>query len=368
MIKLLTIVGARPQFIKAAVLSRLIASPEYCGRVKEYLVHTGQHYDNNMSGSFFAEMQIPAPDFQLLLGGGSHGEMTGRMLIDLERVLNKENPDLVMVYGDTNSTLAGALAASKLGLAVAHVEAGLRSNDKKMPEEQNRILVDHLSTYLFCPTRRAVENLQIEGISASSDTVKSSDSPGVFLTGDIMYDAAMHYSRVISETESNVLDSIKKVCNTGFGLLTVHRAENTNSKSALSSIIRAIGEIQGEKFIFPVHPRTSKAIADFEIRLPENIIPINPVGYFDMLRLEMACRFVVTDSGGVQKEACFWGKPCITLRKTTEWTETVDAGWNVLVGSDENLIKNAILSRPSGGDRNLYGDGNSAYKILNAML
>jgi len=347
--KIFTIVGARPQFVKAAVLSRLIRTDYWKDKVSEILVHTGQHYDENMSDVFFNEMEIPKPDYNLNIGSGSHGKMTGEMLIEIENLLLNEKPDLVLVYGDTNSTLAGALAASKLNIPIAHVEAGLRSFWKEMPEEQNRILTDHISSWLFCPTEPAVENLQKEGIKTS-----------VYNVGDIMLDANNYYrSKVVSEEKNNEEEFI---------LATVHRAENTNNLDKLQNIIEAFNKID-TKIVLPLHPRTKKIIKSNDIKISDNIDIIDPIGFYEMLSLETNCKCIITDSGGVQKEAYFSKKPCITLREKTEWVETTESGWNVLVGTDTHKIINAYknLNIPKAYE-SFYGNGNTADRILQTLV
>lgn len=351
--KIITIIGARPQFIKAAVLSRLIRSNNWKDKFTEVLIHTGQHYDTNMSEVFFQQMRIPTPDINLNVGSASHGKMTGEMLIQIEKVLIAENPDILIVYGDTNSTLAGALAASKLNIPIAHIEAGLRSYWKKMPEEQNRILADNLSTWLFCPTETAVSNLKKEGINE-----------GVICVGDIMLDASLYYQK---EVNSSSYKKIRINNNSPFFLLTIHRAENTDDAISLNNIFKGLtsDNING---IFPIHPRTKKKMEEFNIKIPNNIIMINPIGYLEMIELQQNCKFIVTDSGGVQKEAYFMKKPCITLRNQTEWVETVDSGWNTLVGTNIDLIKHSIMSIKCPQEySNIYGNGNAAEQILSAL-
>ena len=361
--KIITVIGARPQFVKAAVLSRLIRSEKWKDTFTEILLHTGQHYDQNMSEVFFSDMEIPKPDYNLNIGSGSHGKMTGQMLIGIEEVILKEKPDMLLVYGDTNSTLAAALAASKLHIAVAHVEAGLRSFWKYMPEEQNRILTDHVSEYLFCPTLTAVKNLNAEGITNS-----------VFHVGDIMYDANLYYmAKLQNEKEKGInrLLTIKKITTeiqkSGFVLVTIHRAENTDDDKKLSEIINALNRLP-INIILPLHPRTRKIIADRAYKLNSNIKLIEPVGYFEMLELEQNCDLILTDSGGVQKEAYFMRKPCITLRDQTEWVETVESGWNVLAGTSSKSILdnfNNYIKPLSSPD--YFGNGNAGDEILNIL-
>ncbi len=354
--EILTIIGARPQFIKAAVLSRYIKNNPQCG-VMETLVHTGQHYDKNMSDVFFDEMDIPKPDYNLNIGSGSHGKMTGLMLEHIEKLLLELKPDALLVYGDTNSTLAGALAASKLHVPVAHVEAGLRSFMMAMPEEQNRRLTDHLSTWLFCPTDTAIENLQNEGIS-NRNGVASSDNKVVCKTGDIMYDASLYYRK------KNIEIDIPK----NFILLTIHRAENTDNIERLNNIVKAINKLSNKNFIFPIHPRTRKIMNQQGLEFDKHVKVIEPIGYLEMIKYEESCDAVLTDSGGVQKEAFFFKKPCITMRDSTEWVELVDSGWNTLVGADSDKIVKAVnLFALPGESPPLYGDGHTAEKILQAL-
>ena len=354
--KIVTIVGARPQFVKAAVVSREIQKHTH---IKEIIVHTGQHYDANMSAIFFQEMQIPVPDYNLGIRGSSHGAMTGRMLEEIEKVLLQENPDCVLVYGDTNSTLAGSLAAAKLHIPVAHVEAGLRSYNMRMPEEINRILTDRISTWLFCPTNTAVHNLKKEGYTEQNAVIVN--------VGDVMYDAALFYEKIArpSETISNLLQSMNE-----FYLATVHRAENTDSVSRITAIFKALEIISEKKsMILPLHPRTQKLIKSMGIAL-EKICVIDPVGYFDMITLLKKCSGVFTDSGGVQKEAYFFQKVCITLRDETEWVELVEYSFNTLVGADYERILEAermLVTKTVDWSHKLYGDGNAAAKIVQLL-
>lgn len=355
---ILTVIGARPQFIKAAVFSRYLRDNPSLG-IKETLVHTGQHYDQNMSEVFFKEMDIPAPDVNLHLGSGSHGKMTGAMLSGIEELLLQKKPDALLVYGDTNSTLAGALAASKLLVPVIHVEAGLRSFMMAMPEEQNRRLTDHLSTYLFCPTETAVQNLAREGITDSAGRKPSADCKRVCMTGDIMYDANLYY-----RAHNNV-----KIEDKDFILLTIHRQENTDNIARLSSIVEAINALSSESFVFPVHPRTRKILAANSLRFGAHVKLIDPIGYFEMLSYEENCKCVLTDSGGVQKEAFFFEKSCVTMRDSTEWVELVQSGWNTLTGADTERIVAAVkgISRPKTVPP-LYGDGKCARLIADEIL
>jgi UDP-GlcNAc3NAcA epimerase len=354
---ILTIIGARPQFIKAAVLNRYIRDNPFCG-IQETLLHTGQHYDQNMSDVFFDEMDIPKPDINLHTGSGSHGKTTGLMLEGIENVILEKKPDAALVYGDTNSTLAGALAAGKLRVPVAHVEAGLRSYMMAMPEEQNRRLTDHLSTWLFCPTQTAVDNLKQEGISNNGAVPPSADKKCVELTGDIMYEASLYY-----RNKTNV-----KLNEKDFILLTIHRAENTDDFERLSSIVNAVNNLKDYNFIFPIHPRTNKILERQNLRFGSHVKIIEPVGYLEMTALEGACSAVLTDSGGVQKEAFFFRKPCITLRDSTEWVELVNSGWNTLTGANtDKIIKTVKNMRIPDIYPSLYGDGYCAQKICDIL-
>jgi UDP-GlcNAc3NAcA epimerase len=344
--KIITIVGARPQFIKAATLSRQF---QLLG-IEEKIVHTGQHFDVNMSAVFFQEMEIPKPAFQLDIHGVSHGAMTGRMLEGIEKILLSEKPDAVLVYGDTNSTLAGALAASKLHIPVIHVEAGLRSYNMAMPEEINRILTDRISNVLFCPTETAIKNLEKEGFA--NMPIK------IIKNGDVMQDAAMYYAEK-AQLKSSILRQIglKK-----FVLATIHRQENTDNPDNLKNIIKGLAEINKQvQVVVPLHPRT-RAILAQKFTLPDFTI-IDPVGYFDMIMLLKNAELVVTDSGGVQKEAYFFAKHCITLREQTEWVELVENGYNVLTGSNTEKIAAAFehfKTKESDFSINLYGNGRAA--------
>ncbi len=362
---ILTVVGARPQFVKASVLSRLVRSARYRERATEFLVHTGQHYDENMSEVFFREMEIPEPDFNLGIGSATHGRMTGEMLAGIETLLLERGPDLVLVYGDTNTTLAGALAAAKLGIPVAHVEAGLRSCNIRMPEEINRLLTDQISTWLFCPTVNAVQNLLREGIPRA---LRAGGPQLVIDVGDVMLDACLHYRARVEARSGSGRACVRLALPPRFVLATVHRAENTDNAERLGSIVRAFNAAAGRPIVFPMHPRTRKTLAAADLALSGHVRVIEPVGYFDMLELEEACDLIVTDSGGVQKEAYFLGKPCVTMRDETEWIETVEAGWNLLTGASEEAIAEAINSFAPGGPRPpLYGDGNAGAAILDLL-
>jgi UDP-N-acetylglucosamine 2-epimerase len=356
--KVATVVGARPQLIKAAPVSRALREAGH----REFLIHTGQHYDYGMSQVFFEEMGIPEPDVNLGVGSGSHGWQTGRMLTLIEEVLSAERPDSVLVYGDTNSTLAGALAACKLRFTLAHVEAGLRSFNREMPEEHNRVLTDHCADLLFCPTRTAVDNLAQEGIKRH-----------VHLVGDTMYDAVLQFAEIAAR-RSTILEDLG-VKPQEYLLATVHRPYNTDDPQSLRRLLAAFREI-GEPVIFPVHPRTRRKIAELngtsgmESSTAGDVRMIEPVGYLDMLRLEQSARVILTDSGGMQKEAYFFGVPCVTLRPETEWVETVEAGWNILVGTDrERIVEVASRHAP---DQNtppppLFGDGRASARIVRLL-
>lgn len=340
--KIFTVIGARPQFIKAAVVSR--ALQEHRPDVREILVHTGQHYDANMSDVFFEELNIPRPAYNLGIGGGTHGQNTGRMIVKLEELMLAEVPDWVMVYGDTDSTLAGALAASKLHIPVAHVEAGLRSFNRRMPEEINRVLTDHVATLLFAPTELARTNLRSEGIADDK----------IHVVGDVMYDAALFYKpRAVKPTWFDALG----IPIGEFVLCTIHRAENTDDRERMQGILRGL-EGAGLPVILPLHPRTRIKLQQMMLALPGNVKAVDPVGYLEMIWLEVNCKLIATDSGGVQKEAYFHQKPCVTLRNETEWVELVECGTNRLVGADAAGIQTALAAAKafhSGGD--LYGQG-----------
>ena len=351
--KVLTIIGARPQFIKASVVSKAIQETD---GLTEVLVHTGQHFDANMSDVFFDQLAIPRPDYQLNINSGSHGDMTGRMLIEIEKVLLQEQPDWVLVYGDTNSTLAGALAAAKLHIPVAHVEAGLRSFNMQMPEEINRILTDQISSVLFCPTDSAVANLEREGFA---------DKPiQVLQVGDVMQDSAeLFATRAIMPQGFEVADS--------FILTTLHRAENTDNPQRLAAIVDALNNLHAHiaPVVLPLHPRTRKVIAEQGLTL--NVHLIEPVGYLEMLWLLQHTGLVLTDSGGVQKEAFFMAKACVTMRDQTEWIELVEVGANELVGADTDKIIEAAtrnLGRAVKDESGLYGGGIAAKRVADALL
>jgi UDP-GlcNAc3NAcA epimerase len=352
-VNIVSIVGARPQFIKAFSVNKALRESGH----QDFIIHTGQHYDYEMSQVFFEELELPGPDKNLEIGSGSHGKQTGEMLIGIENILVTERPDWVLVYGDTNSTLAGALAAVKLHIPVAHIEAGLRSFNRRMPEEHNRVLTDHMSDLLFCPTETAVKHLEREGITR-----------GVHLVGDVMYDSVLHGIKV-AEKYSNIMDKldIKPQC---FALATVHRAENTDDHERLMSIFEALRQIAQEKFhvIVPLHPRTKKCLKNsgFKIQNSELRI-IDPVSYLDMLLLEKNAHVILTDSGGLQKEAYWFNIPCITLRDETEWVELVEHGVNTVIGSDSENIYQAyrtMAGKKLDSKPELYGNGTAGQHIV----
>lgn len=350
--KILTIVGARPQFVKAAVVSKALAAYP---RLKEVMLHTGQHFDANMSSIFFDQLLIPRPSHLLDIHGGSHGEMTGRMMIEVERVMQAEKPDRVLVYGDTNSTLAGALVATKLHVPVAHVEAGLRSFDRRMPEEINRILTDQVSDLLFCPTDTAIQNLSNEGFG--------SKPVSMLKVGDVMQDSALLFS-------SHAIKPAGIKIAGPFVLATLHRAENTDDSKRLGALIEGLNAIHRDTapVVLPLHPRTRAAIDRLGQRLV--VITIDPVGYLEMLWLLQHCGLVLTDSGGVQKEAYFFEKMCVTMRDTTEWTELVELGANSLVGASSEAISAAAsvnFGRKVDTEASVYGGGKAANRIASVI-
>ncbi|WP_461533206.1 non-hydrolyzing UDP-N-acetylglucosamine 2-epimerase [Sinomicrobium sp.] len=355
--KILTIIGARPQFIKAATVSRTIKNYR---DITEIIVHTGQHFDTNMSDVFFEEMNIPKPDYNLGIGGGTHGLQTGQMLIKLEEVILEQAPDWVLVYGDTNSTLAGALAASKLHIPIAHIEAGLRSFNKKMPEEINRILTDQVSEILFTPTEIADKNLLSEGVNKHK----------IKYSGDVMYDAALFYGKM-ADDKSTILEDIGER-EKEYILCTVHRAENTDSSERLKSIFKNLEKIASDyRLVIPLHPRTEKALKELNFDFAKTDIHfIDPVGYIDMVKLEKQAGLIITDSGGVQKEAYFHKVPCLTLRNETEWLELVDKGYNALIKNIDKLasLVQSQWRRPMEHTENLYGDGEAALKIVETLI
>lgn len=349
--KIVTIIGARPQFIKAAMVSKVLRKNH-----QEILVHTGQHYDQSMSDIFFLQMEIPQPDYHLNIGSGSHGEQTGRMLIEIEKVLLSEKPDYVLVYGDTNSTLAGALAASKLLIPVIHVEAGLRSYNRIMPEEQNRVLTDHISEILICPTDEAVNNLKKEGITNN-----------VYHVGDVMCDSTLYYSKLAKEKEKTLDLSFLSGVNKWY-LLTIHRAENTRDDNNLKTILNVMESLD-EKVVYPVHPRVKNMIDSFKNNY-KNIIFIEPVDYITMLYLTGNAKKVVTDSGGLQKECYILDTPCITVRDQTEWVETLNNGYNRLSKPEFDELKEKVENARIdilNEKVNYYGDGHASEEIVKIL-
>lgn len=347
--KIISVVGARPQFIKLAILSKELRENH-----NEIIIHTGQHYDDNMSRYFFEEMQIAKPDYNLNIGSGSHGKQTAEMLIGLEDIFLHQKPDVVITFGDTNTTLATGLAATKLNIPVAHVEAGLRSHNREMPEEINRILTDHISDYLFAPTLTAMENIKSENLYGKP-----------FLVGDVMYDSLLYYGK-IAEQKSRILKNLK-LKQKEYILLTLHRPYNVDNIQKLQNIFSALK--QTKRFIvLPVHPRSRKMIESTNTIIPENISIIEPLGYLDFIFLQKHSEKIITDSGGIQKEAYLNGIPCITIRPETEWIETVKAGWNVLVGDKKDqLIENCLHFKPSHNRPRYFGDGNSSKKIISIL-
>ena len=353
MMKILTILGARPQFIKAGSVSREISKH---AQIQEIIVHTGQHFDSNMSDIFFDEMRIPKPDYLLGIGGKSHGAMTGQMIEQIEEVALNEKPDWIMVYGDTNSTLAGAIVASKLHIKLAHVEAGLRSYNMQMPEEINRILTDRISQILFCPTDAAILNLKNEGFDKFDCKIIKS--------GDVMKDGAMFYKKFAVKPKCDIHEQ--------FILCTIHRAENTDNEDRLRNIFYALHDIANNKqIILPLHPRTKKKIEELEFDI-QNITIIDPIGYLEMIWLIDKCDIIMTDSGGLQKEAYFFKKICITLRDETEWVELVENGFNTLVGANVERIltayNNYLPFHNSNSSLHMYGQGNASKKIICELL
>jgi UDP-N-acetylglucosamine 2-epimerase len=347
--KIASIVGARPQFIKAAAVSRAFRD-----RHTEILIHTGQHYDEGMSGIFFEELDIHEPEYNISVGSGTHGAQTGAMLEGIERILLAEQPDWVLVYGDTNSTLAGALAAAKLHIQVAHVEAGLRSFNRAMPEEINRVLTDHISDILFCPSQVAADHLKAEGIAN-----------GVHVVGDVMYEA-LSYAAQRAQTLSKILSRLG-ITEKQYLLATIHRAENTDHLDRLTNILEAFDQLD-EVIIFPVHPRTRKVMESIKYSPPSHVCLIEPVGYLDMIRLMQSARVILTDSGGIQKEAYWLKTPCVTLRDETEWIETVQSGWNTLTGANQEKILESIrrFSIPTVYEP-LYGQGQAVAQCVEVL-
>jgi UDP-GlcNAc3NAcA epimerase len=349
-VRVLTAIGARPQFIKAAPLSAALQA----AGVSEVIVHSGQHYDHGMSQIFFDELGLPAPQLNLAVGSGPHGRQTGQMLERFEAAILHYAPDLVLVHGDTNSTLAAALAAAKLGVRLAHNEAGLRSFDRAMPEEHNRVLTDHCADLLFCPNEPAREQLAREGVTQ-----------GAYVVGDLTYDAALQFAQR-AQTQSRILERLG-MARGEYLLATLHRPDNVERPERLAALLRAFGRA-GETVVLPCHPRLLAKLREPDVRVPANVRAIDPVGYLDMIVLERSARCVLTDSGGVQKEAYFYGVPCITLRRETEWTQTVETGWNCLVDADEGRIAQALQRTSLPARRpELFGDGHAAQKIVEIL-
>ena len=348
--KVLTAIGARPQFIKAAPVSEALARAS----VREVIVHSGQHYDHGMSQVFFDELGLREPDLNLQAGSGTHAEQTAKMLVGFEQAIAREQPDFVIVHGDTNSTLAAALAAAKLQVKVAHNEAGLRSFNRSMPEEHNRVLTDHCADLLFCPNRPAQEQLAREGILT-----------GVHVIGDVMYDACLRFGR-LAAGRSRLLEQLE-LAPSAYLLATLHRPYNVDDSARLAGILRAFARID-ERVVLPRHPRLAQRLSEQRHAIPENVLLIEPVGYLDMVLLEQHARLILTDSGGVQKEAYFHGVPCLTLRPETEWRETVEAGWNRVVDADEEAIVHAAAERFWPAERPaLFGDGHAAERLVAAV-
>lgn len=377
-IKIVTIIGARPQIIKAAALSRAIRT-HFSDQIVELIVHTGQHYDENMSEVFFSELGIPQPDYNLQVGSGAHGRQTARMIEGIEDILVKEKPDYIVLYGDTNSTLAGAVAASKIHIPIVHIEAGLRSFNKSMPEEINRILCDHCSTLLFSPTKTGYENLVREGFKPSTTAPFSSDNPAIYHCGDVMYDNSLYFSDIAADN-SKVLEKNQLTPNK-YILSTIHRNNNTDDPKRLNAIFEALLQIVtagGMDLVLPLHPRTAKMLKNnlsedtyTELSNSERIKIIEPVSFLDMIRLEQQAAMIITDSGGVQKEAYFFKKPCIILRPETEWKEIVTTGAAVIADADKALIVKAwekFISIPPQQFPEIFGDGKAAEFICGEMV
>lgn len=378
MLQIVTIVGARPQIIKAAALSRTIAS-EFSGRITEYIVHTGQHYDANMSQVFFDEMGIPSPHANLNIGSAPHGQQTALMLEGIEKILSARKPDFLVLYGDTNSTLAGAMAASKMHIPIAHIEAGLRSFNKSMPEEVNRVMCDHVSTLLFVPTQAGVRNLGREGIVRGNPSPFTPDRPGVFHCGDIMFDNLVYYSQSAAQS-TGILQRLGLV-DKRYILCTIHRDNNTDIPERLNAIfgaMQAISQQQDCDVVFPMHPRTAKMLP---LKLQVEVLTAisnnprihitPPVSYLEMIALESACSLVLTDSGGVQKEAYFFHKPLVVARPETEWTEIIDHGAGIIADADKDKIVaacNSLMDQPGLQFPEVFGDGHAARFICQTLL
>lgn len=378
MIKIVTIIGARPQIIKAAALSRAI-STKYSGKIKEVIVHTGQHYDDNMSGVFFEELGIPNPDYNLNVGSGSHGKQTAAMIAGIEEILLKEKPSAIVLYGDTNSTLAGGVAASKIHVPVVHIEAGLRSFSKAMPEEVNRIMCDHVSTLLFSPTETGYKNLIREGFNKDAKAPFTADNPKIYHCGDVMYDNSLYFSKT-AESKTDILQRLK-LTKSNFILATIHRNNNTDEPARLNALFKSLNDISLQNrldVVLPLHPRTSKLLEANLAKENYEAIKENtgfkitgPAGFLEMITLEKNCKLVMTDSGGVQKEAFYFEKPCVILRPETEWIELVECGTAIIADADEKRIKEAFSKLTSATNMQfpkLYGDGAAAEFICGEML
>ena len=378
MIKIVTIIGARPQIIKAAALSRALKN-NFSSQITEIIVHTGQHYDDNMSQVFFDELEIPLPNYNLNVGSGNHGKQTATMISAIEDVLLIEKPNAIVLYGDTNSTLAGAMAASKIHIPVIHIEAGLRSFNKSMPEEINRIMCDHVSTLLFSPTKTGFNNLIQEGFLSQTNAPYSIDNPKIYHCGDVMYDNSLFFSK-ISDVKTSIINDLK-LKNNGFILATIHRNNNTDEPIRLNALFKSLNDISINhqlQIVLPLHPRTSnlldrnlsKDLAE-AIRLNSNFKIISPVSFLEMLALEKNCCLVMTDSGGVQKEAFYFEKPCVILRPETEWIELLENGAALIADADENKIKfsfEQLIAKKDLSFPKLYGDGNAAVFICSEII
>ena len=378
MLKILTIIGARPQIIKAAAISRAIKN-NFQTQLKEIIVHTGQHYDANMSQVFFDELNIPLPDYNLNVGSGSHGKQSAAMIIGIEEILVKEQPNAIVLYGDTNSTLAGAIAASKIHIPIVHIEAGLRSFSKAMPEEINRIMCDHASTLLFSPTKTGYNNLINEGFKTNTTALYNSDNPKIYHCGDVMYDNSLYFSK-ISESKSDILKKLNLSSN-HFILATIHRNNNTDEPERLNALFKSLNDISIQnklEVVLPLHPRTAKLL---ETNLYPDLLAnvksntgfkiIEPASFLEMITLEKNCCMVMTDSGGVQKEAFYFEKPCIILRPETEWIELVECGAAIVADANETKIKegfNKLISNPYLSFPKLYGNGAAAEFICGEMV
>lgn len=378
MIKIVTIIGARPQIIKAAALSRAIKN-NFSSQITEIIVHTGQHYDDNMSQVFFDELEIPLPNYNLNVGSGNHGKQTATMISAIEDVLLNEKPNAIVLYGDTNSTLAGAMAASKIHIPVIHIEAGLRSFNKSMPEEINRIMCDHVSTLLFSPTKTGFDNLIQEGFLSQTKAPYSIDNPKIYHCGDVMYDNSLFFSK-ISDVKTSIINDLK-LKNNGFILATIHRNNNTDEPIRLNALFKSLNDISINnqlQIVLPLHPRTSNLLdrnlsKDLveAIRLNSNFKIISPVSFLEMLALEKNCCLVMTDSGGVQKEAFYFEKPCVILRPETEWIELLENGSALIADADENKIKfsfEQLIAKKDLSFPKLYGDGKAAEFICSEII